>query len=94
LGEKELFHCRLVVSFDARERSVPEPLCQRGVLAALVLRLLWTESGILKNQGAYTREIPARKAEPDMGFKPDMGIEPPSKKSSPSFPSFPKPNAF
>ena len=89
MGEKELFHCRLVVSFDARERSVPEPLCQRGVLAALVLRLLWTESGILKNQGApqgaYTREIPARKAEPDMRIKP------PSKKSSPSFP---KPNAF
>ena len=85
MGEKELSHCRFVVSFDARERSVPEPLCQRGVLAALVLRLLWTESGILKNQGAYTREIPAKKAEPD------MGIEPPSKKSSPSFP---KPNAF
>ena len=38
MGGKELFHCRLVVSFDARERSVPEPLCQRGVLAGWFLQ--------------------------------------------------------
>ena len=55
-GAKELSHCRLVVSFDARERSVPGPHCQRGVLVELALSPLWTESGILKNQGGAIAE--------------------------------------
>jgi hypothetical protein len=39
--QKELRHSRFVVSFDARERSFPEPLSQKGCfLAAVVFKRL------------------------------------------------------
>jgi hypothetical protein len=53
LGRKVLSLLRFVVLFDARGRSFPEPLCQKGCfLAAVVLEPLWVASGILENQGA------------------------------------------
>jgi hypothetical protein len=45
-------HSRFVVLFDARGRSFPEPLCQKGCfLAAVVLEPLWAASGIFEDQG-------------------------------------------
>ena len=55
-GKKELPHSRFVVLFDAHERSFPEPLCQRVVLAAVVLEPLWAESAIFEDQGAAIAE--------------------------------------
>ncbi len=55
--QKEPPHSRFVVLFEARGRSFPEPLGQKGrFLAAVVLEPLWAASGIFENQGATISE--------------------------------------
>jgi hypothetical protein len=50
-------HSRFVVLFDARGRSFPEPLGQKGCfLAAVVLEPLQAASGIFENQSAAISE--------------------------------------
>ena len=55
--QKELQHSRSGALIEARGRSFPEPLCQKGrFLAAVVLKRLWAESGIFEDQGAAISE--------------------------------------
>ncbi len=55
--QREPPHSRFVVLFDARGRSFPDPLCQKGCfLGAVVLEPLWAASGIFENQGATISE--------------------------------------
>jgi hypothetical protein len=55
--QKEPPHSRFVVLFEARGRSFPEPLGQKGrFLAAVVLEYLWAESGIPEDQGVAVSE--------------------------------------
>jgi hypothetical protein len=55
--QKELPHSRSGALIEARGRSFPEPLCQKGrFLAAVVLKRLWAESGIFEDQGAAISE--------------------------------------
>jgi hypothetical protein len=66
--QKELQHSRFVVFTEARGRSFPEPLGQKGrFLAAVVLEPLWAASGIFENQCAAI-------AERDFGWLPSGAL--------------------